>query len=95
MADKETACDGLVRSRRGLCNAGIVRRTLGFLALTLLVCLSRIYAGTHYLTDVLGGTFTGLLAALLVPVAYRENSMLDRVKGAAAPSSQNSGIRED
>ena len=55
------------------------RRTVGLLALALLICWSRIYLGTHYLTDVLGGAFTGVLAALLVRMTYRENSMLDRM----------------
>jgi undecaprenyl-diphosphatase len=53
-------------------------RTAGLTTLALLICWSRIYVGTHYLTDVLAGAFTGVLAALLVRVAYRENSNLDR-----------------
>jgi undecaprenyl-diphosphatase len=53
-------------------------RTLGLSALALLICWSRIYVGTHYLSDVLGGAFTGAVAALLVRLTYRENSVLDR-----------------
>jgi len=55
------------------------RRTLGLLGLAVLICWSRIYIGTHYLTDVLGGAFTGVVAALLVRMTYRQNSMLDRM----------------
>src|SRR5665213_2086036 len=34
-------------------------RGIAFLAGAFLVCASRIYVGTHYVTDVLGGTMTG------------------------------------
>jgi undecaprenyl-diphosphatase len=55
------------------------RRALGFLLLALLVGWSRIYVGTHYLTDVLGGALTGVLGAVLVRALYRENSRLDQM----------------
>lgn len=55
------------------------RRGLFFVAAAALVCLSRVYVGTHYVTDVLGGAATGLAAALIVRAAYRENSRLDRI----------------
>ena len=57
---------------------GLPRRTVGLLALALLICLSRVYVGTHYVTDILGGWATAWLAALLVRVGYREGSRLDR-----------------
>jgi undecaprenyl-diphosphatase len=57
---------------------GLPRRTLLFGLLALLVCWSRIFVGTHYLTDVLGGGLVGLVAALLVWRLYREGSRLDR-----------------
>jgi undecaprenyl-diphosphatase len=44
----------------------------------LLICWSRIFVGTHYLTDALGSGPTGLLAAMLVWGFYREGSRLDR-----------------
>lgn len=43
------------------------------------VCLSRIYVGTHYVTDVLGGTATGAAAAVAVRLFYREGSRIDRL----------------
>src|SRR5216683_2017610 len=57
---------------------GLPRRTLLFGLLALLICWSRIFVGTHYLTDVLGGTLTGVVAAMLARVFYREGSRLDR-----------------
>ncbi len=46
--------------------------------LAVLICWSRIFVGTHYLTDVLGGSLTGAIAAMLGWVLYREGSRLDR-----------------
>ena len=46
------------------------RRTLAFFAMAVLVCLSRVYVGTHYLSDVLGGAVIGIGAALAVRVLY-------------------------
>src|SRR6266481_82166 len=57
---------------------GLPRRTLLFGLLALLVCWSRIFVGTHYLTDVLGGSLVGLVAAVLVWGFFREGSRLDR-----------------
>src|SRR5882724_8920405 len=57
---------------------GLPRRTLLFGLLALLICWSRIFVGTHYLTDVLGGGLTGVFAAVLVWIVYREGSRLDR-----------------
>src|SRR6266404_6525995 len=53
-------------------------RTLLFGLLTLLICWSRIFVGTHYLTDIFGGGLTGVFAAVLVWIVYREGSRLDR-----------------
>src|SRR5260370_22846690 len=55
----------------------LLGRTLLFGLLTLLICWSRIIVGTHYLTDILGGGLTGLFAAVLVSLVYREGSRLD------------------
>ncbi|MDE2227818.1 MAG: phosphatase PAP2 family protein [Alphaproteobacteria bacterium] len=57
---------------------GLRRRTLLFGLLALLICWSRIFVGTHYLTDVLAGGLTGLVTAMLVGVFYRKGSRLDR-----------------
>ena len=54
------------------------RRALLFGLPALLTCWSRIFVGTHYLTDVLGGGFTGAVAATIVWIFYREGSRLDR-----------------
>jgi undecaprenyl-diphosphatase len=50
---------------------------LFFLA-ALLVSVSRVYVGTHYVTDVLGGATTAAVATLLVALFYRERSRLNQ-----------------
>lgn len=58
--------------------AGLYARAAVLAALAILVCWSRIYVGTHYLTDVLGGALTGIAAALAVSLVYRKDTALDR-----------------
>jgi undecaprenyl-diphosphatase len=43
-----------------------------------MVVTSRVYLGTHYVSDILGGVATALLAVLLVAIAYRPQTSLDR-----------------
>jgi undecaprenyl-diphosphatase len=57
---------------------GLRGRGGAFLAAATLLAFSRVYVGTHYVGDVLGGAVTGIIAAILVRVAYREGSRLDR-----------------
>ena len=57
---------------------GVRRLGSAFLLAAVLVAVSRVYVGTHYISDVLGGALTGVLAAVAVRVAYREQSRLDR-----------------
>lgn len=54
------------------------KRDALFLCAAALVCLSRVYIGTHYASDVLGGAATGLVAAGLVAAVYREGTRIDR-----------------
>lgn len=54
------------------------RRATVFLLIAILIACSRIFVGTHYLTDVLGGALTGVCAAVMVRALYREGSRLDR-----------------
>jgi len=58
---------------------GFRRRGLAFLAAALLIAFSRVYVGTHYVSDVLGGAATGIFAAIVVWLLYREGSRLDRL----------------
>lgn len=58
---------------------GLRRRGFGFLVGAALIGISRIYIGTHYAGDVLGGAVTGVAAAFLVRAAYREGSRVDRL----------------
>lgn len=49
-----------------------------FLVAAVLVGISRVYIGTHYVSDVLGGAATGIFAAILVHQLYREGTRIDR-----------------
>ncbi|MCW5692303.1 MAG: phosphatase PAP2 family protein [Pseudolabrys sp.] len=57
---------------------GARRVGLLFAAAALWVIISRVYIGTHYVTDVIGGAATGVAAALIVHALYREGTRLDR-----------------
>lgn len=54
------------------------RRALALFAMAFSICLSRVFVGTRYVTDVLGGAATGALSAVTIRFLYRENSKLDR-----------------
>ncbi|MFC3674040.1 phosphatase PAP2 family protein [Ferrovibrio xuzhouensis] len=54
------------------------RPAAGYFAAALLIMLSRVYIGTHYVSDVLGGALTGAAAAVLVRNLYREGTLADR-----------------
>ena len=58
---------------------GMRRLGLWFLAAAVLVTISRVYAGTHYVGDVLGGASTGIVAAMLGRSLYREGTRADRM----------------
>jgi undecaprenyl-diphosphatase len=53
-------------------------RGVAFLAAALVVSLSRVFIGTHYASDVVGGAVTGLLAASTIRAVYRPGSRFDR-----------------
>lgn len=54
-------------------------RAIVFGVMALAIAWSRVFVGTHYVTDLLGGALTGLAAAILVGALYREGSRLDRL----------------
>ena len=54
-------------------------RFLILLVLAALVCLSRVYVGMHYISDILGGALVALCTVLLVRLVYKEGSKLDRI----------------
>lgn len=53
-------------------------RAVVFAAMALVIGWSRVFVGTHYVTDILGGAFTAVLATVLVGALYREGTRLDR-----------------
>ena len=54
------------------------RRATAFFLMAVLIGYSRIFVGTHYLTDIAGGALTGICAAIMVRAFYKEGSRLDR-----------------
>ncbi len=57
---------------------GVRKAGTAFLLAAILIAASRVYVGIHYVSDVLGGALTGVMAAVAVKLVYRENSRLDR-----------------
>ena len=55
------------------------RRGLIFAIAAAIVCFSRVYIGTHYVGDVLGGVMTGIAGAFVVIFLYRPHTRLDRI----------------
>ena len=53
-------------------------RAFLFFLLAALICVSRIFVGTHYVTDVLGGAATGFFAAFVIALIYREDSRINQ-----------------
>ena len=49
-----------------------------YLAIAILVGLARIFIGTHFLTDVLGGAAVAFVAAAVIHKLYRPESRLNR-----------------
>lgn len=54
------------------------RGAAAFLAAAILISISRIYIGTHYVSDIVGGALTGILAVGIVWWKYREGTRADR-----------------
>lgn len=57
---------------------GMRSRGLSFLAAACCISISRVYLGTHYVSDVAGGALIALIAAALVALVYRPDTRLDR-----------------
>jgi undecaprenyl-diphosphatase len=58
---------------------GLERRGIAFFVAAAMVCMSRVYVGTHYVTDVLGGAMIGIFAAAVVRGLYWEGTRIDRL----------------
>lgn len=55
------------------------KRGMAFAVAAAIICFSRVFVGTHYVTDVLGGAATGFLGAIIVARLYRPGTRLDRL----------------
>lgn len=49
-----------------------------FLFLSVMVSLSRVYLGTHYMSDILGGAATALAAAIVVSSVFHQGNWLSQ-----------------
>jgi undecaprenyl-diphosphatase len=57
--------------------AGWRKQGFAFCLAALLIVVSRVFIGTHYMSDVSGGAIIGILAALAVKALYRSDSKLN------------------
>ncbi|SCB38201.1 phosphatase PAP2 family protein [Rhizobium lusitanum] len=58
---------------------GLRRRAIVAMMVALFISLSRVYVGTHYVSDLVGGVFMALLSTALVQAFYREDTKFDRM----------------
>jgi undecaprenyl-diphosphatase len=74
-SDHATAVAAIVASAwlRRLPRLALVLSILGFF-----ICISRVFVGIHYASDVLGGVATGVIAAVLVQALYKDENRLSR-----------------
>lgn len=57
---------------------GLRRWGAAFAIVATVICFSRIFLGTHYVSDILGGMLSAALACILVRFFYRADTKLDR-----------------
>jgi undecaprenyl-diphosphatase len=55
------------------------RSASAFLVAAVFISISRIYVGTHYVSDIVGGALTAVLAVGMVWWMYREGTRVDHV----------------
>ncbi len=56
------------------------RQWVFYFIASIFICLSRIYVGTHYVSDTIGGAFTGVFAAVVVTRFYAKlNSITSKL----------------
>ena len=57
---------------------GANRRGILFMLLAAIVSYSRVYIGTHYVSDVVGGALVAVVTAIAVILAFRPGTRLDQ-----------------
>jgi len=57
---------------------GVTLLAFFLLLAAILVSFSRVYIGTHYISDIMGGALTGIFAAIIVKTLYKPETRVDR-----------------
>jgi undecaprenyl-diphosphatase len=69
------------------------RRAWGFLVAAVVLACSRVYVGTHYASDILGGALTGLIAAIICLALVKQDSRFTELASGPNPIRTDSNIR--
>jgi undecaprenyl-diphosphatase len=75
-SDHATACFAIAAT---LLIQGLKWRGAAAAVAALLISVSRVYVGTHYVTDLLGGVVMAVVATILVHALYRKGTRVDRL----------------
>jgi undecaprenyl-diphosphatase len=55
------------------------KQAIYFALATILICWSRVYVGTHYISDVIAGGITAIAAAVVVTRVYKPSSRINQM----------------
>lgn len=51
---------------------------MAFLIAASVICVTRVFVGVHFISDVMGGAVVGIVAAFIVSKLFDENNELSR-----------------
>jgi undecaprenyl-diphosphatase len=55
------------------------KQKICFALAAIIICWSRVYVGTHYISDVIAGSLTAIAAALIVTRIYKSSSRINQM----------------